>query len=138
ALPVSEPTWIKEVHAVLNTGSHHLIVDRRPPGTQVQPNPQSCSPTMGQEDSRLVIAQQRDTTLTLPEGVAFQMEAQQGLFLQLHYVSTSSEPETIVGSVDFVKDTGTTTPVEAKSLFTGTFSISLPAMSPGEAHSFFT
>jgi hypothetical protein len=138
ALPVDAPTWINEIHASLNTGSHHLIVDRRVPGSPVEPEPTECGPTMGGEDSRLLIAQQKDTRLTLPEGVAFQLAARQGLFLQLHYVNTGSEPETIVGAVDFMKDTITASPTEAKSLFTGSLGISLAPLSKGQAQAFFT
>src|SRR5262249_38880371 len=117
---------------------HHLIVDRRAPGTTVESEPTECSPTMGGEDTRLLIAQQKDTRLTLPEGVAFQLAANQGLFLQLHYVNTGSEPETIVGSVDFMKDTTARSPPEAKALLPGSLGISLPPMSKGQAEAFFT
>ena len=136
-LPNPGRVWVDDLHATLTGGSHHLIVDRRPAGTAAQTEPAVCSPTMGGENSRLIIAQQAQTSLTLPEGVAFSVEARQPLFLQLHYFNSGDEVRDITGQVEFVL-TDTTTPIEAKSLFTGSLTINLPPRSQGSSESFLT
>jgi hypothetical protein len=137
-LPNPDQVWIGNITAMLTGGSHHLIVDRRPAGTSTQPEPQVCAPTMGGNDSRLVIAQQAQTTVALPSGVAFKMEARQPLFLQLHYFNAGNDVRDISGEVEFVlANTTGGAPIEAKSLFTGTLSIDLAPMSPGASEGFF-
>src|SRR5262249_53826612 len=128
--------WVDDIHATLTGGSHHLIVDRRPAGTAAQTEPAVCSPTMGGENSRLIIAQQAETRLTLPDGIAFSIEAGQPLFLQLHYFTSRDEVRDITGQIELAL-TDATAPIEAKSLFTGSLSISLPPHSQGSSQSFF-
>jgi hypothetical protein len=136
-LPNPERVWVDEIHATLTAGSHHLIVDRRPAGTAAQTEPEVCGATMGGDNSRLIIAQQAETNLILPEGVAFAIEARQPLFLQLHYFNAGDEARDITGEVEFVLAGTTTTPIEARSVFTGTTSINLPPRSPGASESFY-
>jgi hypothetical protein len=137
-LPNPEIAWIGNINATLSGGSHHLIVDRRPAGATLQPNPQVCAPTTGGNDSRLIIAQQAQTTVALPSGVAFKMEARQPLFLQLHYFNPSNDVRDITGEVEFVlANTSAGAPIEAKSIFTGTLSIDLAPMSLGSSEGFF-
>ena len=137
-LPNPEQVWIGQIRATLTGGSHHLIVDRRPAGTTTQPEPQVCPPTMGGNDSRLIIAQQAETNVALPSGVAFRMEARQPLFLQLHYFNSGNDVRDISGEVEFVlASSNAGVPIEAKSLFTGTLSIDLAPMSQGMSEGFF-
>ncbi|MBM4362870.1 MAG: hypothetical protein FJ104_09340 [Deltaproteobacteria bacterium] len=137
-LPFDAETWVPEVTARLEGGSHHLIVDRRAAGATLSSTAASCVPTQGADASRLMIAQQADTRVALPEGVAFLMQPKQALFLQLHYVNTDPEPHDIVGSVTLrVPETASADLIEAKSIFTGSFSIDLPARSAGESRSFY-
>jgi hypothetical protein len=135
-LPNTEPVWVSALHASLGNGSHHMIVDR--PGAEVEliPNAELCSPTMGGDVSRLLIAQQHETRLDLPDGVGFLLEPKQRIFLQLHYVNTTSKPFAIKGTIElelFPKDVR---PIEAKSVFTGSTSITLPPRQPGESKHF--
>lgn len=137
-LPFAAEAWVPEVTATLEGGSHHLIVDRRAPGGALSSVATSCTPTQGADASRLMIAQQAETRVTLPEGVAFRMEPKQALFLQLHYLNTDPEPHDIEGSVTVrVPETVPAGLVEAKSIFTGSFAIDLPPQSPGESRSFY-
>jgi hypothetical protein len=93
---------------------------------------------MGGQDSRLIIAQQTQTSVKLPQGVAFPIEARQGLFLQLHYFNSGSAVRDITGEVQFVlANTSSGTPIEAKSIFTGTLSIDLAPHSEGMSQGFF-
>lgn len=136
-LPNADQVWIADMHATLSPGSHHLIVDRAP-GATSQPDPQVCFPTMGSDATRLIIAQQPDTRITLPAGVALPLAPRQPLFLQLHYANTDTVTRDITGTVELTVASASPTPIEAKSIFTGSYSISLPPNSPGSATSFYT
>jgi hypothetical protein len=136
-LPNPQPVWVNEIHATLSTGSHHLIVDRRSSATNIQTDAAACTPTMAGDDTRLLIAQQLDTRLTLPSGVAYKLDAHQRIFLQLHYINLSTKAEDIQGSVELrVASQAAGTPIEAQSLFAGAHSINLPPHSPGAVSSF--
>jgi Copper type II ascorbate-dependent monooxygenase, C-terminal domain len=136
-LPNAEPVWVNEVHATLSEGSHHLIVDRQAASMALQTKAASCSPTMAGDATRLMIAQQHDSRVTLPSGVAYQLEAHQHIFLQLHFINLSDKPEDIHGNVELVRaDTGKGTPKEAHSLFTGSLSFELPPRKMTDVTSF--
>jgi hypothetical protein len=134
-MPTDERVFVSDVQATLRGGSHHLIVDRYDVSADTKADPYVCPPTQGGEATRLIIAQQTETLVSLPEGVAFAIEARQKLFLQLHYLNVTSEPMDITGEVTLhvaeLED-----PVEARSLFTGSFAINLPPHSPGRSEAF--
>ena len=135
-LPNTEPVWVSALHASLGNGSHHMIVDRPGAQSELINDAEECSPTMGGDTSRLLIAQQHETRLDLPDGVGFRLEAKQRIFLQLHYVNTTTKPFTIKGTIElelFAKDAR---PIEAKSVFTGSTSITLPPRQSGESKHF--
>lgn len=136
-LPNEEPIWVEEVRAILTQGSHHLIVDRAPQDSELATEPYLCSPTMGGDSSRLVIAQQRDTTVRLPDGVAFLLEPRQHIFLQLHYFNTAADARDISGTVELdLADTSAGVPKEAKSEFTGSLTISIDPQSATDVTSY--
>jgi hypothetical protein len=138
ALENSEQVWVNEVHASLSGGSHHLIVDREDPAATLQATPQPCSPTMAGDSTRLIIAQQRETEVKLPDGVAFSLVARQPLFLQLHYINLKDAPADITGTVELtLVDTKGGAPIEAKSRFTGATNINIPARGMSTVKSFF-
>jgi hypothetical protein len=121
----------------LSTGSHHLIVDRRSSATNIQTDAEACAPTMAGDDTRPLIAQQLDTRVTLPSGVAYKLDAHQRIFLQLHYINLSTKSEDIQGMVELkIASKAAGTPIEAKSLFAGALTINLAPHSPGSASSF--
>ncbi|MET0387908.1 MAG: hypothetical protein ABW321_18190 [Polyangiales bacterium] len=126
-LPNEEPVWVGELHGSLSGGSHHLIVERNSAATPVQNTAVTCPPTNAGDDTRLLIVQQRDTVLGLPEGVAYRLEAHQRIFLQLHFINTGNEPVQIVGKVELSPFAGEGTPKEALSIFAGPFQIAIPA-----------
>jgi hypothetical protein len=138
ALPNETATWATEVHATLGEGSHHLIVDRREPGSALQAVPEQCTPTMADNATRLMIAQQKETAVTLPRGVAFKIAPRQPLFLQLHYINTGSRAEDIEGTVTLtLADATAAAPTEAHSVFTGQLSLDLPPHAPSSFASYF-
>ena len=133
----ADPVWVNDVHAMLSTGSHHLIVDRRPADTALQSQPESCEPTMAGDATRLMIAQQPDTHITLPAHVAYRLEAHQRLFLQLHYINLADHAEDITGGVELtLAPSGDTTPSQVYSVFTGATEFELPPREPTTVHSF--
>ena len=135
-LPNTEAVWVSALHASLGNGSHHMIVDRPGAEAELILDAEECSPTMGGDASRLLIAQQHETRLDLPDGVGFQLEPKQRIFLQLHYVNTTDKPFAIKGTIElqlFPKDVR---PIEAKSVFTGSTSITLPPRQAGESKHF--
>jgi hypothetical protein len=137
ALPNTESIWVDQVDATLTGGSHHLIVDRQAPTIPVATEPTPCTPTMAGDDTRLVIAQQPETLVNLPEGAAFSLVPGQRIFLQLHYFNAGDQVRDIEGSVGLtLADTSAGAPKEAKSIFTGSLSISLPAGRTGTSTSF--
>jgi hypothetical protein len=136
-LPNTDVAWVSSVHATLTTGSHHLIVDRLADGSAISTIPSSCAPTQASDATRLMIAQQKDTLVTLPYGIAFRLAPHQPLFLQLHYINLSENAEEIEGLVDLaLVDPTTKAPIEAKSIFTGSLNINLPPLSPGTASAY--
>jgi len=137
-LPNTKALWVTEVEATLSGGSHHMIADRQPPGTALELDPTPCAPTMASDSTRLMIAQQTNTKITLPAGAAFAIAPHQPLFLQLHYFNAGSAVRDISGTLDLtVADPNAPTPTEALSIFTGTMSIHLAPHAAGQAQSFF-
>lgn len=126
-LPNDKPVWVGELHGSLSGGSHHLIVERNSAETPLANTAFTCPPTNAGDDTRLLIVQQRDTVLGLPEGVAYKIEAHQKIFLQLHFINTTNEPMQIVGKVELSPFAGEGTPKEALSIFAGPFQIAIPA-----------
>lgn len=132
------PVWVNKVSASLSGGSHHLIVDRQPASAMLYSEPKVCAPTMAGDASRLIIAQQKQTLVTLPSGVAFKLEAHQKLFLQLHYFNVDETAHDITGVVDLaLADTAAGAPIEAKNLFTGSTQITVPAHGQSETKAFY-
>jgi len=126
-LPNAEPAWVTSMRATLTAGSHHLIVDRRPEGTATDSAPSPCSPTMGGDSTRLLIAQQRETTLDMPAGTGLPIAAHQPVFLQLHYINLEETTADIVGRFEVVlADPAEAPPVEVKSVFAGSTSLDIP------------
>ncbi|HET8934112.1 MAG TPA: hypothetical protein VFN67_11755 [Polyangiales bacterium] len=135
-LPNTEPVWASEFHATLTNGSHHMIVDRRDAQVELITEAELCSPSTGADATRLMIAQQHDTQLKLPEGVAFRLEAKQRIYLQMHYINTTAQPLALKGSIELTVLAKDKMPIEAKSVFTGSTSITLPAHQAGESKYF--
>jgi hypothetical protein len=138
-LPNQSAIWVKAIKATLTAGSHHLIVDRVATSTALQGSPQTCSPTMGGEASRLMIAQQPLTNVALPEGTAFRIEPRQRIFLQLHYINYTQQVTDIEGMVELVPFAPSEgTPIEVHSRFTGDMSLMIPAGQEALGEFFFT
>jgi len=138
-LPNTDATWVDEIHATLGSGSHHMLVDRQAPGTPTQLDPSPCPPTLASDQTRLILAQQADTVVALPSGVAFLLAPHQPLYMQLHYANVGTQVRDIVGTVELTRAPPTATaPVQANSILTGSFSIDLPPDTTTSVDSFYT
>lgn len=86
---------VNEIHNVLPQGSHHLIVYRTA-DTEERPEPYDCQPFADTLDpskgSPLMVTQKHDETLTLPSGVAFSLDADVMVRLEMHYINPTAEP----------------------------------------------
>ncbi len=114
----------------LSPGSHHLIVYRTA-DTEEQLTPFDCDPFVDTlnpaKGSPLMVTQKAEETLSLPTGVAFSLEANQMVRLEMHYINASGSKLSVSASSSFVPVQNFTD--EADFLFIGNPDISIPPQS---------
>ena len=120
------------IHNVLSTGSHHLIV-YRVNDTVEQTTPFDCKPFTDTLDpakgSTLMISQKKDDALILPEGVAYTLDANQMVRLEVHYINPGASTKTVTSTSTFIPIEDAKFKFEADFLFIGTPDINIPPMS---------
>ncbi len=115
------------IHNVLGTSSHHMIVYKVSDTVEqttpfdCQPFTETLDPTKGQP---LMITQKHDEVLTLPDGVAFNLDANQMIRIEMHYINATTAPVTLTSTSTFTETTNYQ--YEAGFLFMGDIDISLP------------
>jgi hypothetical protein len=123
------PIHVGTIHNVLSTGSHHMIVYKSSE-TVPQPTPTDCVPFTDTLDpskgSTLMVTQKHDDTLTLPSGVAFALDANQMVRMEVHYINPTQATEDITATASFVTMDESTFKDEAGFLFIGDPDITLP------------
>ena len=123
------PVHIGSLHDVLSTGSHHMIVYRSNE-TVEQTTPFDCKPFTDTLDptkgSTLVVSQKHDDLLSLPPGVAFTLDANQMIRLEVHYLNPGSAPIDVTATANFVTMDDASFHDEAGFLFVGDPDIKLP------------
>jgi hypothetical protein len=128
----TDPARIAKFHNVLGLSSHHLIV-YRVADTVEQPTPVDCTPFFDLLDpakgSPLVITQKPDDTLELPRGVAYTLEANQMVRLEMHYVNATTMPRIVEATSTFTAIPDAEFRDEASFLFIGNPDINIAAMS---------
>jgi Copper type II ascorbate-dependent monooxygenase, C-terminal domain len=116
------------VHNVLGKGSHHLIV-YRVNDTVEQTTPFDCKPFTDTLDptkgSTLMISQKEDDALVLPEGVAYTLEANQMVRLEMHYINPNAGTINVQSTTTFIPIEDAKFKDEADFLFIGTPDIDL-------------
>lgn len=121
---------VHQIHNVLPTGSHHLIVYRTA-DTEEKLTPYDCQPFTDSLDpskgSTVMVTQKHDETLTLPSGVAFSMPAGQMIRLEMHYINSTAAPIDVSATTTFVTMPAKEYKEEADFLFVGTPDINIPA-----------
>lgn len=96
------PVRVTGIETHLSLGSHHMIVyavDRVPDRTEPSP----CFPFADvlAGGKPLFIAQQEEAAITYPEGTAFELQANQSIKMEMHYINLGGGPADITGTVDF-------------------------------------
>jgi hypothetical protein len=125
----TEPISVREIHNVLGATSHHFIV-YRVNDTVERPEPFLCSPfTDTLNDPPLIITQRADDRLTLPEGVAYTIEPNQMIRLELHYINVSAAPQLAEATSTFIPMPSEEVEHEADVMFLGDTNIVIPPMS---------
>ena len=128
------------IHNVLGDSSHHMIVYQVSDTTE-QPTPFDCQPfadTLNPaKGSPLMVSQKKDDTLQLPDGVAFTLQANQMLRIEMHYINATTSATTLVSTSTMTETTNYQN--EAGFLFIGDPDITLlPNMMTTLGPEFFT
>jgi hypothetical protein len=120
---------VNTVHNVLGGGSHHLVV-YRVNDTEERLTPFDCQPFTDTLDpakgSTLMITQKKDDTLKLPAGVAYTLDANQMIRLEVHYINPTKAPIELKATSTMIPIADADFKFEADFLFIGTPDISLP------------
>jgi hypothetical protein len=125
----TEQLRVGSIHNVLGATSHHFIVYRTN-DTEEQPVPEDCFPFADTLDptrgAPLMITQRHEETLTLPDGVAFTLEPDQYVRLEMHFLNATEEPQELVATSTFNPIAPSEFEHEADFLFIGSIDIDLP------------
>jgi hypothetical protein len=122
------PAKINVIHNVLGDVSHHLILYRTPETVeQLEPTPCGSVENLVDPDNGLplMITQKSDDRLTLPQGVAFEMDANQMIRMELHYINASDQPKEIMVTSTFTPIADADFEHSADLLFIGNPDISI-------------
>jgi hypothetical protein len=127
-----EQIRVHQIHNVLPTGSHHLIVYRTS-DTVEQPTPFDCEPFTDtlkpEKGSPLMVTQKHDELLTLPDGVGFTLQPGVMVRLEMHYINASGGPLDVSATSTFVTMPDADFKDEADFLFIGDAPFTIPANS---------
>jgi len=128
------PVHINRIRNELGGVSHHLIVYRTPQ-TVEQPEPAPCESIenlVNDENGQpLMITQRTVEDLQLPEGISFDMEPEQMIRLELHYVNAGSEPLDVTVTSTFYPIADAQYVAAADLLFVGSPDMEIP---PGSSY----
>jgi hypothetical protein len=144
---------VHQMHNVLSTTSHHLIVYKDDMDMMEQTTPVNCQPFTGALNTTgmiepIAITQKKDDEITLPDQVGYKFAAHQMVKLEMHYINSGDADQDTQASVDFFSADPSTIKYEAAVLFTGSPDIGPPdsqgkpsGIAPGASytlHEFFT
>jgi hypothetical protein len=126
------PIHVGQIHDVLGTSSHHMVLYKVDDTTE-QLTPFACTaftdtlnPAHG---NPLIISQKKDDVLTLPQGVAFTLDANQMVRLEMHYINATAQTQTLTTSSTLTVLPDSEYRDDASFLFIGDLDISIPAKS---------
>jgi hypothetical protein len=144
---------VHQMHNVLSTTSHHLIVYKDDMDTTEQTTPVKCQPFTGALNTSgmiepIAITQKHDDEITLPDQVAYKFAPHQMVKLEMHYINSGDAASDATATVDFYSADPATIKYEAAVLFTGSPDIGpldsnskAQGIAPGQSftlHQFFT
>jgi Copper type II ascorbate-dependent monooxygenase, C-terminal domain len=124
---------IGQIHDLLGNASHHMILYKVAPQA-AQTTPFNCQPfqdTLNPADGNpLIISQKKDDLLVLPPGVAFTLDANQMVRLEMHYINASAtDTVTLVTTSTLTTMNPADYKWDASFLFIGDPDINIPAQS---------
>jgi hypothetical protein len=126
------PLHVGAVHNVLGQASHHLIV-YRVNDTVEKTTPFPCKPFTDTLDpskgSPLMVTQKHDDLLTLPSGVAYSLDVNQMIRLEMHYINASASEKNVSATTTMIPISDDDFRDEAGFLFIGNPDIQLPPKS---------
>jgi hypothetical protein len=126
---------IGSIHNELGDSSHHLIV-YRVSDTEEITTPFDCEPFTDTFDptkgSTLMISQKKDDLLQLPAGVGYTLDDNQMLRLEMHYINTTPNEQTLVATSTLTELSDAEFKDEADFLFIGSPDFKIP---PHQKHS---
>lgn len=139
------PIYVTHFTTDLAPGSHHLIFYKSTRTDYGDANTDSgvggafypCAPfsqTFSRDERPLLIVEKPHDELTLPDGVAFRLDAHQMVRLEAHYINSTTLPVQGRGTVTLsgIVAGGPNQPIEANLGFWGTTRINVPPMSTGD------
>jgi hypothetical protein len=94
------PLHVGTVHNTLGDASHHMIV-YRVTDTAEQTTPFACQPfqdTLKGNGNPILISQKKDDVLQLPDGVAYTLDANQMIRIEMHYINATNATVTLTSS----------------------------------------
>jgi len=124
---------IGQIHDLLGNASHHMIL-YKVAAQATQATPFDCQPfqdTLNPADGNpLIISQKKDDLLVLPPGVAFTLDANQMVRLEMHYINANpTEAVTLVTTSTLTTMNAADYKWDASFLFIGDPDINIPAES---------
>jgi len=123
------PLHVGSIHDVLGSASHHMVVYRVNDATE-QTTPFDCKPfqdTATGNGAPIIISQKSDDTLTMPDGVAYTLDANQMLRIEMHYINATSSAVMLTSSTTMNAVADYT--YEASFLLIGDTDIKIPSSS---------
>lgn len=137
------PIKVRQMHNVLSSSSHHLIVYKDDMNTTEQMTPVDCAPFTGALNTSgsvapIMITQKADDALTLPDGVAYTLDAHQMIKIEMHYINATDTPTEATAMVEFYRADEATIQHEADILFIGSPDITIAAGASLTLKQFFT
>jgi hypothetical protein len=133
---------VHQMHNVLGTSSHHLIVYKDDMDTTEQRTPVPCQPFTGALNTSgkifpMMITQKSDDRLTLPHAVAYTLAPHQMIKIEMHYLNPDDAATQATAKVELFAADPAAIRDEANILFIGTPDIVLGPNRKTDVHAFF-
>ena len=123
------PLHVGSVHNTLGTASHHMVV-YRVNDTAEQITPFACKPfqdTVTGNGSPIIISQKADDLLEMPSGVAYTLDANQMIRIEMHYLNATTSDVMLTSTTTMTEVTEFQ--YEASFFLLGDMDISIPSNS---------
>jgi hypothetical protein len=121
----SSPAMVRAIRTTLSPGSHHMILNRVDEGPE-QTDARPCN-AFAHTGDLIFLAQSAEASVAYPEGVALEIQANQLIGIEIHYINYIGDtPIDIMGSIEFdlVEPDPSLQPVQIR--FDGNLNLILP------------